>query len=87
MMLAVLLPPAVLPLLVCSQLPTALRREQDTLISNDALKGFYIAAEIAAVLAAAHGIRFFLGKYPVYWVTCMVVMAVLVNSLLFSYAT
>ena len=55
MMLVVLLPQVVLSLLVCSQLPTALRRERDTLISNDALKGFYTAAEIAAVLAALMG--------------------------------
>lgn len=41
MMLAVLLLPAVLPLLVCSQLPTALRRERDTACSYSSAQWRY----------------------------------------------
>ena len=44
-----------LPLLVDCQLPLALQSERDALIVHYALKGVYTAAEITAVLAAAHG--------------------------------
>ena len=59
-MVAILLALALLPLLVDCQLPPVLRSERDALIVHYALKGVYTvtAAEITAVLAAAH--EFFL---------------------------
>ena len=54
-MVAILLALALLPLLVDCQLPTVLRSERDALIVHYAVKCVYTAAEITAVLAAAHG--------------------------------